>query len=190
MFELTTFAIRERVHLRHTDTYDIYDAMTGRKVGVAHERVSQAAVWGRLLLAKHWFNASIELAPAEHAEPVLFMKRDGGILPKNIRIETAKGQILASMHQRNFRTGFDIKNGGGENIAEIRVNGLLGRDMDVVDLNGNPIGKITKKWAGIAQEFLTTSDNYIVKVLGQPSPRRAALMLGLGMLIDSCFHEE
>ncbi len=190
MLELTAFAIRERVKIAETDTYDIYNATSGQKVGVAHERISPAASWGRLFVSKHWFAASIEIAPAEHADPVLCMKRDGGIVPRNIRIETAKGQTLATVHARNFKRGLDIKNGKGEPVAEIRVIGLRGREFEVVDLQGNLIGKISQKWAGLAKELLTTSDDYIVSVEGKSNPRRAALMLGIGMAIDSCFKED
>jgi len=58
------------------------------------------------------------------------------------------------------------------------------------DLDGNEMGKITKRWAGVMQELFTDADNF-----GAGFPRdlptdAKALVLGAVFLIDFCFFED
>ena len=44
------------------------------------------------------------------------------------------------------------------------------------DADGNEMGTITKKWAGIGKELFTSADNYIISLDEDPGPEKAILL--------------
>ena len=66
-----------------------------------------------------------------------------------------------------------------------------GWDFKVVDAQDQPLGQITKKWAGLGKELFTSADNYVVTQ--EPGNRDAdmrKIVLAAGICIDMVLKEQ
>lgn len=59
--------------------------------------------------------------------------------------------------------------------------------QQIVDLSGNEIGKLSKKWSGLAREYFTDSDNFGITFPMDLDVRMKATLIGACMLIVSKF---
>ena len=68
---------------------------------------------------------------------------------------------------------------------------LIDTYFKFIGSNGQELGTVTKKWAGIGKELLTSADNYII-ALNETAAGQAvasALLLAAGLAIDIVFKQ-
>ena len=129
--------------------------------------------------------------------------------PFEIVVRDAQQQLVVGV-QRPFRFYFheaEISDGRGNILGKIEKRfSLLNREYAVLDETGNEIfklygpllhpwtflikkgnlevGKISKKWSGLATEAFTDADHFGVTFPQDLSTRQKALMLGAVFLVD------
>ena len=76
-------------------------------------------------------------------------------------------------------------------VAEIKGD-WKGWNFRFLTPEGNEIGKVTKKWAGLGKELFTSADNYIIALNETAAirPDAAPLLLAAGLAIDTVFKEK
>jgi hypothetical protein len=76
-------------------------------------------------------------------------------------------------------------------VAEVKGD-WKGWNFRFLAPDGSELGKVTKKWAGLGKELLTSADNYIIALAeGRQLPRNAAmLLLAAGLAIDTVYKEK
>ena len=62
--------------------------------------------------------------------------------------------------------------------------------IQVLSLDGQKVGSITKQWSGFAKEAFTDADNFGISFPLDLDVKAKATMLGALMLIDFLFFEE
>ena len=85
---------------------------------------------------------------------------------------------------------FDVFHTDGKKFAEVKGN-WKGWTFQFLDLQGNELGLITKKWAGIGKEFFSSADNYVIS-LNQQIQRDEdlmALLIMAGLSVDIVLKE-
>jgi uncharacterized protein YxjI len=61
--------------------------------------------------------------------------------------------------------------------------------VQIMDMKGNQVGEITKKWGGCTKEVFTDSDNFHVIFPVSADPKQRALILGAVFLVDMMYFE-
>jgi uncharacterized protein YxjI len=87
--------------------------------------------------------------------------------------------------------GFYVFDMGDRQVAEVKGD-WKGWNFQMLDAGGKVLGTVTKQWAGIGRELLTSADNYMIALSDatQANPALAALLLAAGLAIDIVFKEK
>ena len=73
---------------------------------------------------------------------------------------------------------FALEGASGETLGGINAENWRAWDFRFEDATGAPVGRITKRWAGLLKEGFTTADNYVLEISGEASPGLRLMMLG------------
>jgi uncharacterized protein YxjI len=194
MFDRRQFMVKERVgFLKLTDTYDIFDLNSSAQLGTAHEAVSPLIKVLRLLINKRLLPTSIEVRASEGGPAMLTIKRGVGFLRTPVQVLDQQGRQIGSFKSKVFTIGggFDVFDATGNKIAEIKGD-WKGWNFTLRGPQGEELGKVTKKWAGIGKELFTTADNYAI-ALNETAPRNqesVAMLLAAGIAVDTVYKEK
>jgi len=194
MFDRRQFMVKERVgFLKLTDTYDIFDLNSSAQLGTAHEAVSPLIKVLRLLINTRLLPTSIEVRASEGGPAMLTIKRGVGFLRTPVQVLDQQGRQIGSFKSKVFTIGggFDVFDATGNKIAEIKGD-WKGWNFTLRGPQGEELGKVTKKWAGIGKELFTTADNYAI-ALNETAPRNqesVAMLLAAGIAVDTVYKEK
>ncbi len=191
MFTKSTYLIKERVGLlKLVDTYDIYDAETGKQIGIAEEKPGLLITILRLIVNKRLLPTKVFIAPAPNQPPVLAITRGMSLLRSKVLVK-AGTRTLGYFKSKlfSFGGGFYVFNQSDKQIAEIQGD-WKGWNFKFLDGSNKELGTVTKKWAGLGKELFTSADNYVVNVVaGQPQDT-TSLLLAAGIAIDTVYKEK
>ena len=91
------------------------------------------------------------------------------------------GQIIKQIRLGKAR--FTLLDPRGAQLGEVRAHNWRAKDFSVLDGAGQPIARVTKKWAGL-RELFTDADTYVVEVsLAAADPLRS-LAVATCLVID------
>ena len=191
MFTKSTYLVRERVGLlRLADTYDILEADTGQQIAVAQEKIHWAIHVLRFLVNKQLLPTQIFIAPSESAAPVLSIHRGPIFFRSKIAVKTGDGRELGYFKSKFMSLGgaFRVFDTHDQQIAEVKGD-WKGWNFKFLGNNGVEIGTVTKKWAGLAKEFFTSADNYVINLAQGQSQEAVLILLAAGIAIDTVYKE-
>jgi uncharacterized protein YxjI len=193
LLEKTRFFIKERARLlKLTDTYDILDPDTKQSIGIAKDEPPGWAKALRLLVKKALLPTEINVYESESSPPVVSLKKSPGIFRTNVIVTDAARATVGRFRSKVFSLGggFFIFDDHGQQIAEVKGD-WKGWNFKLLDISGNELGVVTKKWAGIGKELFTSADNYMISLAPAVGGvnNRAALLLAAGLAIDTVFKE-
>ena len=193
MFKLKTFLIKERVgFLKLVDTFDIYDPSTGAQVGIARENIGILVKLLRFLINKRLLPTTVEVREREDGHVVLTISRGLTLLRSHVTVTDSVGKQIGLFKSKLFSIGggFHVLDGLEQPVAEIKGD-WKGWNFRFLTPEGNEIGKVTKKWAGLGKELFTSADNYMLEITPQVPPDHPLRMLILGavMCIDLVLKE-
>ena len=163
-FESNEYFIDEKVQfLKFHNAYKVYDN-SGTQVGAVTQKVSGFHKFLRLFLNKAMFPFTLEITDVNE-KIVAVIKRGWTFWMSKITIEDGNGNINGYIKQkfRFLKPRFQIFDADNNQIAEINGDWKAWK-FSITDSNGSPIGSISKKWAGVAKEFFTSADKYIVQI--------------------------
>ena len=193
MFDARAFLVRERVGVfKLTDTFDIFDAASGRPLGIAHENVSGGMKALRLLVNKRFLPTSVEVAPTPEAPPHLVIRRGFTFLRSRLEVFVAGGRPIGRFVSKIFSLGggFFVEDADGRPFAEVKGD-WKGWNFRFEGADGRLLGTVGRKWGGLAKELFTTADSYVIAL--EPTvvgvPHAAELLLAAGLAIDIVFKE-
>ena len=194
MFNLKTFLIKERVgFLKLVDTFDIYDLSTGAQVGIACENIGILVKLLRFLINKRLLPTTVEVREREDGHVVLTISRGLTLLRSHVTVTDSVGKQIGLFKSKLFSIGggFHVLDGLEQPVAEIKGD-WKGWNFRFLTPEGNEIGKVTKKWAGLGKELFTSADNYIIALSETAAirPDAAPLLLAAGLAIDTVFKEK
>lgn len=194
MFNLKTFLIKERVgFLKLVDTFDIYDPSTGAQVGIARENIGILVKLLRFLINKRLLPTTVEVREREDGRVVLTISRGLTLLRSHVTVTDSVGKQIGLFKSKLFSIGggFHVLDGLQQPVAEIKGD-WKGWNFRFLTPEGNEIGKVTKKWAGLGKELFTSADNYIIALNETAAirPDAAPLLLAAGLAIDTVFKEK
>ncbi|HEY3400310.1 MAG TPA: phospholipid scramblase-related protein [Geothrix sp.] len=179
--------VREQVALmKLRDTYDLLDPDSQMVLGQAKDEPATWAKWLRLVVKKVLLPTTLNVYSGSNPRPVLSVKKHPGFLRTNLAVFDGQGQILARLRSKLFSLGgaFMIFDPSGQEIGQLKGD-WKGWDY-AATVHGQPVGIVTKKWAGVLKEVFTSADQYLVR---SERPEQLPLLLGLALAIDIVYKE-
>ncbi len=85
---------------------------------------------------------------------------------------------------------FALETPEGGALGSIDGENWVSWDFAVHYAEGNEVGRITKKFAGILKEGFTTADNYLVQITGAVSPELRLMIFAAGAGIDTALKQD
>jgi hypothetical protein len=83
------------------------------------------------------------------------------------------------------RIRFDLLGAGGDNLGQIRAENWRAWDFSIVDRNETEIGRIDKKFVGVAKAVFTNADNYVVSLDTQLAGDLRLLVVAAAAAVDT-----
>jgi uncharacterized protein YxjI len=101
------------------------------------------------------------------------------------RVTRPDGQPLGEITKqvRLGRARFTLLDPRGAQLGEVRANNWRAKDFSVLDGAGQPIARVTKKWAGL-RELFTDADTYVVEVSPTAVDPLRSLAVATCLVID------
>lgn len=189
-----TLLIKERVgFLKFVDTFDIYDPATGAQVGIAREQVSVWMKLLRLLINKRLLPTSVEVRERDDTPVLMTLRRGVSLLHANVVVRDGMDMEIGWFKSKLFSIGggFNVLDTQKQQVAEVKGD-WKGWNFRFLAPDGTEIGKVTKKWAGLGKELLTSADNYIISLDETRAlpPNATLLLLAAGLAVDTVYKEK
>ena len=193
MLDRKTYVIKERPGvMKLTDTYDILDPDSGQPIGIAREEPPGATKYLRLLINNKWLPTMVNVYERDGQPPVLSIRRGVAVFRPKVHVWSATQQLgyfraKAISIGPSFRI-FDMQD---REIGSVKGD-WKGWNFTLLGTAGEELGRVTKKWAGLARELFTTADTYVIALSDAAAGRRdiAQLLLAAGLAIDTVFKEK
>ena len=163
-FDHTDYFIDEKSNtFKWGNTYQIFNSK-GKEIGTVSQNVSTSEKIWRVLINKAIVPFSLEVRSTDGQLQATISKGWSFMRPE-VAITDSKNQRVGSIEKKLSlgRSNFKILDSGGSQIAGIKGS-LASWDFEIKDMKGSQLGKISKKWAGLAKEIFTTQDKYNVHI--------------------------
>lgn len=194
MFDTRQFMVKERVgFLKLVDTYDIFDLASSAQLGIAREAPPTWIKLARLIVNKRLLPTAIEIRANDGGPVLLTIQRGVNFWRTQVAVLDQTGKKIGSFRSKVFTLGggFEVYDAQGAQVAEIKGD-WKGWNFTLRGPNGEELGKVTKKWAGIGKELFTTADNYVIALNEAAARTResVAMLLAAGLAIDTVYKEK
>lgn len=168
-FEGNEYFIDEKVNFfKFENSYRVYNEH-GEQRGNIVQKMSGGAKALRFFWrkGKAMFPFTLEVLDM-NGDLLVTISRGWTFWTSKIGITGANGEALGTIRQkfRFFKPTFRIFSPQEEQLAEI-TGDWKAWNFSITGRQGEPIGTITKKWAGAMREIFTTADKYYVSILPQ-----------------------
>lgn len=189
---LNTYLVKEKVGMfKASAFFDIFDPESGRCV--LHCREENLGTFTKILRFtdyKRMTPFDITVRTPEGAL-VVRVKRGATFFRSVVEVFDEDGTRLGKFRQKMLSIGgsFQVLSPSDELLCELKGK-WTGWDFSF-GLEGVEFGRVTKKWAGIGRELLTSADNYVLTIsrdLPVDHPLRK-LILAAVMCIDFVLKE-
>ncbi|WP_299247899.1 phospholipid scramblase-related protein [uncultured Cytophaga sp.] len=161
-FQSNSFFIDEKVNIfKFENAYNIYGE-TGEHIGAITQRLSIGEKMLRLLVNKKMLPYTL-VVQSLNGNVLTTIQRGWTLFMSKIDVKDASGVTIGYVKQKFkfFKPEFQILNASEQVIATI-TGDWKAWNFDINNATKNPIGKISKKWAGAMKEIFTTADKYNV----------------------------
>ena len=193
MLDRKTYVVKERPGvLKLTDTYDILDPETAQPIGIAREEPPGIVKYLRLLGNNKFLPTVVNVYEREGEPPVLSIRRGVALFRPKVHVNTRERQIgYFRAKVLSIGPSFLIFDMQDNQIGSVKGD-WKGWNFQLLGPAGEELGKVTKKWAGLARELFTTADTYVIAIADAAAGRRevAQLLLAAGLAIDTVFKEK
>lgn len=186
------FLVKEHVGaFKAANNFDLYDPASGQLVLTAREE--DLKLFTKILRFTDFkrytpFALSIRTPSGALA---LKVTRGVALLRSQVEVHDGSGKLLGTFRQKLLSIGgaFDILDPTGHPVATLQGK-WTGWDFRFMSGNSE-LAHVTKKWAGLGRELLTSADNYVLEIapsVPSSGPARP-LILAAVLCIDMVLKE-
>jgi len=191
IFKHDVVLVREKVrYFKAANAYELFDEQ-GTKIGEVLEDVP--GFFKKLLKFSQWktmLSFTVNFFDLS-GNRVLGIHRPFTFFMSSITVSDANGGVLG-MYRQKFKLvkpEFHLMDPSGNQIATMKGD-WKGWNFSLEDSTGVELAKVTKKWAGLAKEFFTSADNYVISISRPEMPEDMRKMIfAAGIGIDMALKE-
>jgi uncharacterized protein YxjI len=192
MLDRATYVVKERVgFMKLASVYDLLDPDTAQPIGIAKEEPPGIVKVLRLAMNNRWLPTIVNVYEREGAPPVLSIRRGVALFRPRVHV-TAGNREIGYFQAKVLSIGpsFRIFDMQDHEIGAVKGD-WKGWNFQLLGANGEELGRVTKKWAGL-RELFTTADTYVIAIGDRARGNRdvAQLLLAAGLAIDTVFKEK
>jgi uncharacterized protein YxjI len=186
------FFVKEHVgFFKAANNYDVIDPETNQTI--MHCREERLGLLTKLFrFSDYKRNTPFEvIIRTPDGQPVLYVKRGITIFLSKVDVLDEQGQRIGGFSQKLFSIGgaFTVTGANDQPLCELKGTWT---SWDFSFKSGEQeLARVSKKWAGLGKELLTSADNYILSIapIVPPDNPIRALILGAVMCIDLVLKE-
>lgn len=163
-FETNEYFIDQKVnYFKFEAEYKVFGE-DGNQIGLIKQRISTGHKILRLVLGKAMMPFLLEIVDME-GNTLAVIKRGWTFFMSEIAVLNGHSEVLGFIKQKwaFLKPTFHIMSANKTKIAEIKGD-WKGWNFAISEAGGQPIGTISKKWAGAMKEIFTTADKYNVSI--------------------------
>jgi uncharacterized protein YxjI len=175
-----------------TNEYAISDG-DGKPLGVIRqEGQSKARKFLRLVTSVDQFLKHRLAVYDDSGEKVLELVRPAKVFKSTVEVRDGDGAPIGKIVQENVvgKKRFRLEGPTDEPLGSIDAENWRSWDFAIRDVEGNEVGRITKKWAGILREGFTTADNYLLNISAPVSPGFRAVIVASAAGVDTALKQD
>ncbi len=186
------FLVKEHVGLlKAANNFDIYEPQTGEVVmECREEKLGILTKVLRFTDYKRMTPFDVQIRTPD-GQPVIRVKRGVAIFLSKVSVLDERDQVVGGFKQKLFSIGgkFDVLDPADRPLCTLKDKWSgweFSFSKDDVEL-----AHVTKKWAGLGKELLTSADNYVLSISETVPPDNPIrqLILGAVMCIDMVLKE-
>ncbi|MCS7047181.1 MAG: phospholipid scramblase family protein [Gemmataceae bacterium] len=188
------FFVKERVAFFKTvDAYDIFDPDTNEQLAVVQEEPSALVKTLRWFISKKLMPTQATVYEHEDGSAAFSIHKPFGFFRKRVDVHDADGELVGYFKSKLFSLGggFWVYDKKDRQVAEVKGK-WTGWEFKFITSDGDELGYVTKKWAGLGKELFTSADNYIVAISDElaDQPVIKMLLLAAALAIDMVYYEQ
>lgn len=128
-----------------------------------------------------------------HGQVLLTMTRPTTILKSKMIIRHPNGTMIGQITQKTLgllgRVRFNLES-DGRVLGSLTAENWDAWDFSIEDANGTEVGRITKTWAGLAREWFTKGDHYVVRIDPSLDHPLRTLVVATALAVDTTLKQD
>lgn len=123
---------------------------------------------------------------------VIELTRPSKVFKSKLEVRDGTGRSVGQIVQKNVfgKINFDFVSAAGEPMGQIKAENWRAWNFALVDVTGHEIGRITKKFVGVAKAVFTTADNYIVDIAPEVTGDMRLMLLAAAAGVDTALKQD
>jgi uncharacterized protein YxjI len=192
LLQMDRIFVRQRAKLIElSNEYGVFDEQ-GQQIATFREEGQ--SVWRKALRLLTKFDSLLthtySLYDASGTK-VLGLVRPGTVWKSKVEVTDGIGAPAGHLVQENVigKIRFRMESADGQAVGYVNAENWRAWNFQIVDAAGAEIGRVTKKWGGVAREMFTTADNYLVEISPGLDGSLRLLALASGVGIDTALKQ-
>jgi uncharacterized protein YxjI len=123
---------------------------------------------------------------------ILELTRPRKLVKSRLLVKTGEGRPVGQIVQDNVfgKIRFDLVGEQGELLGKIKAENWRAWDFSIVDATDHEVGRIDKKFVGVAKAIFTTGDNYIVDISREAQGDLRLMALAAAVAVDTALKQD
>ena len=171
--------------------YAVYD-QHGQRIGAVRE-VGQS-IMKKAMAVRADRNRTHRLQVVDlNGQVRIALNRPSTILRSKVMVRDANGAEIGQIVQKNIGIIGKIRfvlESSGQPLGSINAEGWDAWDFSIQDATGNEIALITKTWAGLAKEWFSKGDNYVVQIHRSLDEPLLSLVIAAALAVDTALRQD
>jgi uncharacterized protein YxjI len=195
LFTEPVLVVNQKAKLFETKSeYGVYN-QKGQKVGSVREVGISLT---RLAMGGNDGTRRLQIVDT-NGRVLMTLTRPAKILKSKIIVMGADGTQVGQIVQENvgvlaglgsrFNIRFRLES-GGQRLGSINAESWRAWDFNIQDPAGTEIARITKTWAGLAKEWFTKADNYVLEVHRPLEEPLRSLVVAAALAVDTALKQD
>jgi uncharacterized protein YxjI len=123
---------------------------------------------------------------------VIEVIRPRKVFKSKFEVKDGSGRVVGRIVQNNVfgKISFDFQDASDTKLGAIKAENWRAWDFSIVDAQEQEIGRINKKFVGVAKAVFTTADNYVVDIQPTVTGDLRLMTLGAALAIDTALKQD
>jgi uncharacterized protein YxjI len=123
---------------------------------------------------------------------LLEIVRPRKVFKSKFEVKDGSGRVVGRIVQNNVfgKITFDLVDSQDRKLGAIKAENWRAWDFAIVDAQEQEIGRIDKKFVGIAKAIFTTGDNYVVDIKPQATGDLRLMALAAALAVDTALKQD